>query len=263
MEKNTTNIRYENEILAWEYDQRNSDLGEGELEWYLKYIRKVDGPVIEFACGSGRILIPIAEKGHKIEGIDKSKAMINRLKEKLEVYNSKFRKNVELYCDDMVTFDYKKKYELGFIGYNSIYYLRTKKKIKKFINIVFDLLTDNGYFLFMIRRQDLSRYKNNNKFIVDWLDEPIEDKKRNISIGTKSIKNLDKEKKRIIAESTYVIKKENNEKIIETTTYEPVISKNQFKKMLEKVGFKVNIYGGYKEKELKPEHKNICFVCRK
>ncbi len=51
-------IRYSHPILAWEYDQRNK-LEAAEFEWYLKYARSVGEPILELACGTGRLTIPL------------------------------------------------------------------------------------------------------------------------------------------------------------------------------------------------------------
>ena len=59
--------RYCHEALAWEYDYRHK-LAPGELEWYLKYARLTGGPILELACGAGRLLIPIAQAGYRIHG---------------------------------------------------------------------------------------------------------------------------------------------------------------------------------------------------
>jgi len=41
------------------------------------------GPVLELACGTGRILLPIARQGIPIHGIDSSLPMLNVLRDKL------------------------------------------------------------------------------------------------------------------------------------------------------------------------------------
>ena len=64
-------VRYTHEVLAWEYDQRNSTIAPGELAWYLKYATLGGGPILELACGSGRLLLPIAAAGYRVDGVDR------------------------------------------------------------------------------------------------------------------------------------------------------------------------------------------------
>jgi SAM-dependent methyltransferase len=48
----------------------------GDVEYYSAQLADVDGPVLEAACGTGRILIPLAAAGHTMAGVDDSAAMI-------------------------------------------------------------------------------------------------------------------------------------------------------------------------------------------
>ena len=36
---------------------------EGDVQFYLEEARKVDAPILEIGCGTGRILLPIAQAG--------------------------------------------------------------------------------------------------------------------------------------------------------------------------------------------------------
>ena len=46
-----------------------------DLEFYLEYARQCGGPILELACGTGRLAIPIAEAGFEIFGLDLSANM--------------------------------------------------------------------------------------------------------------------------------------------------------------------------------------------
>lgn len=73
------------EVLARMYDGdyehfRNPS---GDVEFYVEEARRAGGPVLEFACGTGRILIPTAKAGVEITGVDLSEPMVQRLRSKL------------------------------------------------------------------------------------------------------------------------------------------------------------------------------------
>ncbi|MFX1578517.1 MAG: class I SAM-dependent methyltransferase, partial [Promethearchaeota archaeon] len=61
------------------------------LKFYLQQARKYQGPVLELACGTGRITIPLSHEV-SITGLDLSKAMLNsaRLKAKDKELNIEF-----------------------------------------------------------------------------------------------------------------------------------------------------------------------------
>src|SRR3954468_4857255 len=41
-----------------------------------------DGPVLELAIGTGRLALPLAERGLEVHGVDASEAMVAKLREK-------------------------------------------------------------------------------------------------------------------------------------------------------------------------------------
>jgi ubiquinone/menaquinone biosynthesis C-methylase UbiE len=48
----------------------------GDVPFYLRQARKTGGPILELACGTGRIAIPLARAGFEVVGLDKSRAML-------------------------------------------------------------------------------------------------------------------------------------------------------------------------------------------
>jgi SAM-dependent methyltransferase len=48
----------------------------GDVEWYTLALSGVQGRILEPACGTGRVLIPLLERGHDAEGLDHSPDML-------------------------------------------------------------------------------------------------------------------------------------------------------------------------------------------
>ncbi len=48
-----------------------------ELPFLLKWASKKKGTIVDLACGTGRLTIPLAKNGHKIVGVDLHKGMLN------------------------------------------------------------------------------------------------------------------------------------------------------------------------------------------
>lgn len=72
-------IRYNQ--FGWDYELLNP-LGDLELSWYRRFAVEVGGPILELACGTGRLLVKLAEAGHQIDGIDISETMLKICGEK-------------------------------------------------------------------------------------------------------------------------------------------------------------------------------------
>ena len=57
------------------YDSFSTGL-EGDEAFYAEEAARAEGPVLEIGCGTGRIMIPIAESGVSIVGLDRAPAML-------------------------------------------------------------------------------------------------------------------------------------------------------------------------------------------
>ena len=51
------------------------------LDFYVALAREANGPVLDIACGTGRILLPCLQAGVDIEGLDLFEPMLRTLRE--------------------------------------------------------------------------------------------------------------------------------------------------------------------------------------
>lgn len=57
------------------YDLEHEDYYD-DVEALVQFAEFGDGPILELGCGTGRVLIPLAEAGHHVVGIDSSEPML-------------------------------------------------------------------------------------------------------------------------------------------------------------------------------------------
>lgn len=69
------------------YDQHNQGRHQQELAFYSRELASCTGPVLEVACGTGMILIPLLKQGIDIYGIDLFGPMLQQLFAKAESEN--------------------------------------------------------------------------------------------------------------------------------------------------------------------------------
>ncbi len=74
-EMSITNDPYAN--IAEFYDLEHQAFDD-DVEFYGSFIESVGDPVLELGSGTGRLLLPIAQAGFRVTGLDQSQAMLDR-----------------------------------------------------------------------------------------------------------------------------------------------------------------------------------------
>jgi len=92
---------------------------DGDLPLYLELAKQEGGRVLEVACGSGRVAVPLARAGHHVTGIDASPHMLALAQAKLE----KAQTSATLEQADMRTFHVDGEFDLAIIAVKSFAYL--------------------------------------------------------------------------------------------------------------------------------------------
>jgi SAM-dependent methyltransferase len=256
--------RYFDDELAREYDWRHGELAAGELEWYLKYARKTGGPVLELACGTGRLLIPIAQAGYQIHGVDLSGAMLRLLKSKINGLDPDARRRIRLCRGDMLRFSPPIRYPLAILAYNSLQELETQADYGLFFKNIHACLRAGGYFLLMVARPDPWRYGDGKDYVVDCFDRPAVNGESGTTVSSRSVSRLDAEARRIVLHMTFVIRRnDGGEERVDLVHYIPLFTASAYRLMLEKAGFCVRSYSGYDEQPEDGRSHILCFVAQK
>lgn len=109
------------EIYDWEFDLL-TDNHRQEINFWIQISETYGSPILEIACGSGRITLPLLENGFQITAIDISEKMLTILK-------SKTKKDSALIIQqgDMRDFSIDKKFPVSLITYASFQLLLTEK----------------------------------------------------------------------------------------------------------------------------------------
>jgi Methyltransferase domain len=113
----------------------------GDEEAAVAFLSKIGGPALEFAIGTGRIALPLAATGVRVDGVELSEAMIDQLRAKpggdaLTVVRG-----------DVATVALPDRYPLAFVVFNSIMNLTTQNIQVQFVANAARHLTDDGVFV--------------------------------------------------------------------------------------------------------------------
>ena len=68
----------------------------GDVAFYVQEARQAGSPVLELACGTGRVLIPIAHAGVPVVGLDSSPVMLSAARKKVARLREATRQRIEL-----------------------------------------------------------------------------------------------------------------------------------------------------------------------
>jgi ubiquinone/menaquinone biosynthesis C-methylase UbiE len=136
------NPNYYDGIIADWYDTWLKDRTD-DVKYYCAFFSGFTGRVLELACGTGRILMPIARSGVQIDGLDSSRDMLSKLKTKLEKDQLK---RTTLFNQPMASFSLSEKYEAIFITSGS-FQLNQMDDASNCLKSIKSHLTENGFFL--------------------------------------------------------------------------------------------------------------------
>jgi len=125
------------------YDALNRDVV-ADIPFYLEEARGAGGPALELACGTGRLTIPIAQRGISIEGVDRSPSMLAHLRTKAEQAGVR----IPVTEGDIRDFDLGRKFSLIFIGFNSMQHLHDYASQAALFANVRQHLSPSGRFIF-------------------------------------------------------------------------------------------------------------------
>src|SRR3954469_18843642 len=122
-----------------------------------------DGAALEFAIGTGRVAVPLAERGVKVVGIDNSEAMLRRLRAKAP--------EIEAIEGDMATTRVEGEFSLVYLVFNTIFNLTTQDgQVACFVNAAAHL-PKGGRFVIEARVPELQRLPL-GQTVLPWRADP-------------------------------------------------------------------------------------------
>ncbi len=124
------------------YDLAYSDYTE-DIDFWVEQAKRYGGPVLEIACGTGRITMPLAKEGFDVTGIDLAESML----EQAERNSQEQDLDIEWVKADMRDFSLGKSFPLIICPGQSISRLLTIKDIEKCLAAVREHLAPGGRFI--------------------------------------------------------------------------------------------------------------------
>ncbi len=118
-----------------------------DIPFLIQESQNYGGPILELACGSGRVTFPLAREGFEIWDIDNSPEMLKIFDRKLKDEDPDVRERVHFSQQDMRTFQLDRKFKVIIIPFNSFLLLTDRADIDKCLQTCLEHLEDDGQFI--------------------------------------------------------------------------------------------------------------------
>jgi SAM-dependent methyltransferase len=123
---------------------------EGDVAFYVEAAAAAGSPVLELGCGTGRILIPIAQAGIDTVGVDASADMLSIAHGKLAACPPDVKRRAQLLHGDMRALELGQRFALVTIPYRAFLHNLTTEDQLRTLDGVRRHLTDSGRLILNI-----------------------------------------------------------------------------------------------------------------
>ncbi len=121
------------------------------ISYYVDLARRQAGDVLELACGTGQLAVPIAGAGSPTVGLDLSAAMLKTARDRAATA----KVSVEFVQGDMRQFDLGRRFAFIFVARNSLLHLCSIEDVLAAFAAVTRHLAPNGIFAFDVFNPDV------------------------------------------------------------------------------------------------------------
>lgn len=116
----------------------------GDADFYVEEAHRADSPVLELGCGTGRVLLSLAEEGLSAIGLDISHAMLAKAREKINACPGEVQRRISLVEADMRAFHLDRTFELILIPYRAFQHLLRPQDQRRALCCIREHLADDG-----------------------------------------------------------------------------------------------------------------------
>jgi SAM-dependent methyltransferase len=131
--------------IARLYDPWSHSVTE-DIEFYVEEARRSGGPVVELACGTGRIAVPVARAGLRVIGVDGSAAMLEVARERAVAAG--IEELVELRLGDLRDPPVAERVPLVLVPFRSLLHMTTERDRERALEAARALLVPGGRLIF-------------------------------------------------------------------------------------------------------------------
>ncbi len=247
-------------VYARFYDLDFGDLAD-DLLMIQQFAARCGSPILELACGTGRVLLPLAREGYRITGVDISPAMLEVARKK--VASEGLTGHVTLVEQNMRELDLADRFQLVFISVNSFMHLLSTEDQLSALERIRDHLYPGGLLLLDLFNPDLGR-------LIDFRGQVVLEKvMTDPETGDRLMRfHADKvDLARQIISATYILDRVDSEGRVQRTLFPfsvRYLFRFELELLLRQAGFEIEaIYGSYDLDEFTGDSEKMIAVARR
>jgi SAM-dependent methyltransferase len=115
------------------------------------------GPVLELGIGTGRVALPLAQRGYEVHGVDASEAMVGKLRTKTG------SESIPVTIGDFADVDVEGRFSLVYVVFNTFFALLSQEDQVRCFSNVARRLREGGVFLIEAFVPDMTRWDRNQR----------------------------------------------------------------------------------------------------
>ena len=141
------------ELYDHEYRHRRAD-----ITFYRRLANNrmefASGPILDLACGSGRLLFPLLRDGHQVVGIDRSQPMLAAARQRMRRLSPSRKRQCTLIRADLRAYHLHAKATLAIAAFHSVQHLMRDEDILRFLHTTRANLMKGGWLAFDVLPPD-------------------------------------------------------------------------------------------------------------
>ena len=231
------------------YDWENArTVGRRDIPFWVDLAARTGGPVLELGCGTGRVSLPVARRAERFVGIDRSPAMLDRLRRRLR--RARLGGSAALVRGDIRALPFRKRFRFRAVmaPYGVLQSLLRDRDLAATLSSVSQVVAKGGWFGIDLV-PDLPRWREYHRKVS--LRGPESGGGRLTLIETV---RQDRDRRLTIFDQEFVRRRDGRREIRRFSLAFRTLTVQEISRRLERAGFTVDaVLGDYRGLEWSPE----------
>jgi SAM-dependent methyltransferase len=163
-----------------------------DIPFYLDLANQRGDPILEVGCGTGRVVLPLAQAGYKVIGVDTSEAMLAIARRHLENLEH-LKEQVHLIQGDIL--QHQGRYQLILLSYNALMHFTTQEAQLAILRHLAGLLLEDGLMVIDLPNAGEAYASEDELGIV--LERTFEEPESGHQVMQQSVSRIDRSEQRL------------------------------------------------------------------